>query len=136
MKKIVLILISLLLSSEIFATEYAIITSTKMPKLSPSQIKALFLKKRSFVDGMKIVPVNLSVRSSTRRSFEAHILNMHMARLKSYWAKQHYLGVRPPITLKSQESVKRFVQKVKGSIAYIELTADTKNIIILYKWSE
>lgn len=131
----VLILFYLMLSP-LFAQEYAIVASQKFENISEGKIKAVFMKKTLFLGDTKVIPVNLSVRDTIRSSFDKHILNMSFNRLKTYWSKQHYLGHRPPITMKSQESVKAFVKRVKNAIGYIEFSNVDKDLIILYKWSD
>jgi len=119
-----------------FASEYAIISNKKMKTLSKTQIKAIFLKKITIIDDLKIIPINLDARDSLRLKFEKKILNMNFNRLKSYWTKQHYLGHRPPISMKSQDSIKAFVKKVDGAIGYIEIKNLDDNLKIIYRWRD
>lgn len=129
--------ISLLLCSSFsLADEYAVIANTKIKDLSSTQIKAIFLKKISVIGDIKIVPLNLEARNPLRESFENDVLNMSFERLKSYWTKQHYLGKRPPISMRSQESVKTFVKKVDGAIGYIDAKLIDDSVKVLYRWSE
>lgn len=94
------------------------------------------MKKTLFIGDKKVVPVNLSPRDTVRTSFEKNLLLMSFNRLKTYWTKQHYLGHRPPVTMKSQESVKKFIKRVENAIGYMELSKVDKDLIILYKWSD
>ena len=119
-----------------FSHEYVVIANKHMEDLSPSQIRAIYLKKLILIHDTKAVPINLDARDPLREKFEQHILEMNFDRLQSYWTKEHYLGHRPPISLKSQESVKAFVKKVDGSIGYIEMDNMDDNLKILYKWSD
>ena len=130
------ILILSVFSMHTAASEYVVVANQNMHKVSLGQIRALFLKKSSYVGDTKIVPLNLGSRNKIRESFEKKILHLHLSRLKSYWMKQHYLGHRPPISMKSQESIKAFIQKVDGAIGYIELKNVDKNTKILYRWSD
>ncbi len=130
------ILIYLISHSLLIANEYAIVANKSIHEASLGQIKALFLKKSSYIKNKKVVPVNLSSRNPIRIHFEKHILHMSFNRLKSYWTKQHYLGHRPPISMKSQKSIKTFIKKVDGSIGYMELKNVDDELSILYKWSE
>ena len=126
----------LIFSSLGLADEYAIIANKKMSDLSLTQIKAIFLKKLLYIDDNVAVPVNLEAKDPLRDKFEADILNMSFAHLKIYWTDQHYLGHRPPITMKSEESVKAFVKKVDGSLGYIEAKYIDNDVKVLYKWSD
>ncbi len=115
---------------------YAIISNKNLGHLSLSQIKAVFLKKVSYIGDTKMIPLNLNSRSKIRKSFEKNVLKMNLSRLKSYWIRQHYLGHRPPITMKSEESVKSFVKKIDGAIAYINVKNIDSEVHILYEWSD
>jgi ABC-type phosphate transport system substrate-binding protein len=118
------------------ATQYALVASKDMQNISLGQVKALYLKKTLYIGDKKIIPLNLQAKDKIRKSFERNVLHMNFNRLKSYWSKQHYLGHRPPITMKSQNSIKAFVKKIDGAIGYIELSNLDDNLKILYKWSE
>jgi ABC-type phosphate transport system substrate-binding protein len=131
-----ILLIFVFLGVLLSAKNYAIISNGSIKQITLTQIQALYLKKMKYIQNYKAVPVNLSSRDAIRRSFEKNILNMSLSRLKIYWSREHYKGHRPPVTFKSQESVKAFVKKVNGSIAYIELKNIDKDLSILYTWSD
>jgi len=133
MKKIVAVLF---LALFVEASEYVIVSNKNMKNLSQTEVKAIFLKKISFIDDTKVVPISLSPRDPVRAIFESKVLKMSFVRLKSYWAKQHYLGRRPPISMKSQESVKAFIKKVDGAIGYIDIKEFDDSLKIIYKWSD
>lgn len=137
MNNIVRMFVLLLLTSAIaLAGEYAVIANKNMKSLSPNQVKAIFLKKLVLVDDTKVVAVNLAARDALRVKFEKEFLHMSFSRLKAYWTKQHYLGHRPPITLKSVESVKAFVKKVDGAIGYVDVNSLEDDLKVIYRWSE
>ena len=125
-----------MLSTTIFANEYVIISNKSMNTLSIAQIKAIFLKKITFIDDTKVVPISLGTRNPLRVKFEKKVLKMSFVRLKSYWTKQHYLGKRPPISMKSQESIKAFVKKVDGAIGYIDSNSLDDSIKEIYRWRD
>jgi ABC-type phosphate transport system substrate-binding protein len=137
MKKIVKIfIVALFLSTISLADEYVVISNKNMKDLSESEIKAIFLKKLTFANDTKVVPINLKARDPLRLKFEKKVLHMSFQRLKSYWTKQHYLGHRPPVSMKSQESIKAFVKKVKGSIGYIKANRVDNSVKVMYRWSD
>jgi len=118
------------------ANEYVVIANKNMKNLSPTQIRAIYLKKLSYVNNLKLLPINLNPQSSIREAFKKNILQMSLRKLNKYWIKQHYLGHRPPLSMKSQKSVKAFVKKIDGAIGYIESINVDKDVKILYKWSD
>jgi len=132
MKTFILLLFTLILS----ANHYVAVSNKSIKRISVEKLKALYLKKSFYVHDLKIVPVNLAPKSSARTSFEVNILKMNFSRLKTYWMKQHYLGHRPPISLKSQKSVISFVKKVDGAIGYIEQKNIDDDLAILYEWED
>lgn len=137
MKKVIIIFLStIMLSTLSFAEEYAVIANKKIKDLSTAQIKAIFLKKITVIENINAVPVNLGARDPIREKFENEIVGMNFERLKSYWAKQHYLGKRPPVGMQSEESVKAFVKNVEGAIGYINANNLDNEIKVLYRWSE
>ncbi|MFT5662584.1 MAG: ABC-type phosphate transport system substrate-binding protein [Sulfurimonas sp.] len=130
------IICSIFFSTILSASEYFVVSNTHMKNLSKEQIKAIFLRKTTIVDNKKIIPINLAPRNEIRLKFESHVLNMSFNRLKAFWTKQHYLGHRPPLTMKSQDSIKAFIKKVDGSIGYIESSALDKDLKVIYRWEE
>ncbi|MFK5938460.1 MAG: hypothetical protein QM497_08705 [Sulfurimonas sp.] len=118
------------------ADEYALISNKDITHLSKNQIKAIYLKKLTMINGQTIIPINLDARDPLREKFNQNLLHMSFERLKSYWTQEHYLGRRPPLSLKSQKSVKKFIKNVDGSIGYINMKNIDKNVTILYKWKD
>ena len=131
-----LFLLLVLLTCDLSAEHYAVIAHKNMSALTPSQIRAIFLKKLTIIDNIPVVPVNLGVNHPLRAQFEKEILKMGFSRLKAYWSKQHYLGQRPPLNMKSQKSVKAFVKKVEGAITYVDAAHLDDNVTVLYRWSK
>ncbi len=125
-----------LLSNITLASEYVVISNKNMKNLTKTQIKAIFLKKLTIIDDKKVVPISLGTRDPLRVKFEKKILKMSFVRLKSYWTKQHYLGHRPPLSMKSQNSIKAFVKKVDGAIGYINASSLDNSVKVLYRWEE
>ncbi len=119
-----------------FADTYAVIVNKNMKNINKVQIKAVFLKKLTHINGVKMIPVNLNARDPLRRKFEKEILHMSFTRLKAYWIKQHYLGNRPPLSMKSEDSVKEFVKKIDGAIGYIHLEKVDNSVKVIYQWSD
>ena len=124
------------LSLLLYANEYAIVTKSELGSVTKTQIKAIYLKKLHYLKGKKVLPINLEADNPIRKSFNEHILHMSYNRLKIYWMKQHYLGHRPPLSLHSQKSVKAFLDKVEGTIGYIEMKNVENSMHILLKWSD
>jgi len=125
-----------LLLSNTLANEYVVVSNKNMKKISKTQLKAIFLKKITIIDDKKIIPINLQPKDTLRVDFEKKVLAMSFGRLKSYWIRQHYLGRRPPLSMKSQESIKVFIKRVDGAIGYIERKNLDKDLKVIYQWEE
>lgn len=130
------LLFNLLAISLCYGNEYAVIANKKIGKLQRAQIKAIFLKKLEVVHDIRMVPINLEPRSSLRTHFDENFLNMSFERLKKYWIKQHYLGHRPPLDMKSEESAILLVKKLDGGITYIESKYIDDDVNVLFKWND
>ena len=126
----------LLLVTDLSAKEYAVVASFTTPPLTQNQVRALFLKKSEYLGDTKIVPLNLALGNPIRSSFEKKVLHMNRSHLKSYWTRQHYLGHRPPISMKSQKSMQVFIKNVHGAIGYVSFENIVKGLHILYRWSD
>lgn len=137
MRHLGVLIISLSLSIlSVSAQEYVVVTQKKMSALNRFQVKAIFLKKMEYLDGVHLIAVNLSPDNKMRQSFEKHCLQMGRARLKQYWTKAHYLGHRPPLRKASIESVTVFLRRVEGSVSYLPIEAVDSSFSILYRWSD
>lgn len=136
MKKLYLFILLTLLYSDILADKYVVVANKKMKDISRSELKAIYLKKLSIIDDIKLIPVNLQARDALRFNFENVVLNMSFERLKSYWIAQHYLGHRPPLSMKSQESIIAFIKRVDGAIGYIEAKNLDEDLQVLYEWED
>jgi len=133
MKK--LLIISLLFGV-LSAAEYSIIVSKKISvtEISSQQIRDLYLMKRHSVGNQKLIPLNLLGQDASRIAFENEILKMNRDRLNTYWVKQHFQGITPPITQPSHESIKAFVQNVEGAIGYIPSSHVDSSVKVIYEF--
>jgi len=134
MKKLQALLFLSLLFSNLLADKYVVVSNQKMKALSKTQIRAIFLKKMQIVNDIKVVPLNTVPKDLLRVSFEKNVLKMSFESLKSYWTSQHYLGHRPPLSMKSQKSIIAFIKRVDGAIGYIEEKNLDQDLKVLYRW--
>jgi len=131
-----IVISTILISVNIYASKYAIVVNqkNKISKISKQQIKAIFLKKRHYIDDQKIIPVNISANSSVRLYFEKTILKMSRDDLNGFWTKQHFQGVTPPTTQSSGNSAKLFIKNVDGAIGYLPMNLIDKDIKVIYEF--
>lgn len=85
-------------------------------RISVSDLRALFLKKKSTVGGDRIVPINTKDNTAARKAFRMKVLGMSGPEEADYWEDQKIkAGVTEPASFSN--SVKA-VFKVKGGISY------------------
>jgi ABC-type phosphate transport system substrate-binding protein len=134
--KNIVLLFGIFISSILSAKDFVVITSsrTQINTLTPKIVKELFLKKKSFVSDQEIIPVNLPSNEKLRAIFEEKVLATDRTELSDYWIEQHYQGIAPPLTQKSQAGVKAFVKSVKGAIGYIEKSQMESGLRVLYEF--
>ena len=130
MKKV---LIALLFAS-LYPNEYVLVTNqtSKVKQLSLHEIQALYLAKKRG----SIVVINQCPSCVARGSFEKNILKQNRSRLNAYWIKQHYLGIRPPKVIQSEQGVKLFLKNFENSIGYIDKANIDNSLKVIYEWSE
>lgn len=133
MKKFILIF---LLFESFHASEFSVVVSKRvaLSEITSQQIRDVFLMKRHAIGNQKMIPVNLLGQDISRVTFENEILKMDRDRLNTYWVKQHFQGITPPITQPSHESIKAFVQNVEGAISYIPSTMVDSSVKVLYEF--
>jgi len=137
MKKLLIIaLLFLNVPTILLSSEYVVVSNKNIKNITKAQVKAIFLKKMIFIEDVNLVPVNLSPKNILRIKFEKTILKTNFRRLKAYWTKQHYLGHRPPISMKSQKSAIAFIKKVDGAIIYINAKYVDEDMKIIYRWKD
>jgi ABC-type phosphate transport system substrate-binding protein len=126
----------LLLLSLIGANEYIVVLSKKstITKLTKTQIRDIYLKKREFIESTKVVPINLLAHDTIRIAFEKRVLNIDREEINNYWIEQHYHGVRPPLTQKSTSSLKAFLLNVEGSIGYLKRAQKSDDMRVVYEF--
>ena len=134
---LVRILLQLILMQHIvFGFEYALITKKDSPidRLSPTEIKNIFIMKKHFFKTTKLVPVNMPSSAKIRNDFEKKVLHINRHKLNHYWIKQHFQGVRPPVVQSSTRATKLFIKNVMGAIGYIPISELDPDLKVLYEF--
>lgn len=83
-------------------------------------LRRIFLKQRRFwPDGNPIVPINQE-GGPGREAFDRLVLQTEPGQLGAYWDRRYFEGVFPPITLASDEAVRRYVASKPNAIGYVD----------------
>lgn len=132
--KIFILLFSISIS--LFSAEYSVVVNknSKILKLSKKQIKDIYLKKRHFIDDVKVVPINMSSSSQARKQFDSQVLKYNSEKLNRHWVKLHFQGVTPPIIQSSTKSMKLFVQNVDSTIGYLPSESVDSSLRVIYEF--
>lgn len=115
---------------------YAVVVarSSSIETMSPGKVRDIFLKRKSFEEGVRLVPVNLVGDESPRREFESLVLQMDRDAINRYWINNHFQGVSPPATQASLQSMKRFIENVEGAIGYLPIDMVDDSVKVIYEF--
>lgn len=118
------------------AADFAVVVArdSLITTMEPARIRDVFLKRRNFEGGVKLVPVNPLGEDEIRRLFEEQVLQMDRSDINRYWTTSHFQGIKPPTTQASLESVKRFVERVNGAIGYLPASMVDSTVKVLYEF--
>lgn len=111
-----------------------IVNPDRNVELSVEELARVFLKQRRHWGRRDpIVPVNRDAGSDARGLFTEQVFAGETRRLDTYWNRQYYKGVLPPLTLASDEAVRRFVALEPNAIGYIfERWLDASVRVVLF----
>ena len=104
----------------------------EVDSLSAPEIASIYLMKLTmWPDGTPVGPVTRETTSEARAKFTGQVLKQNNAALAAYWNEMHFKGHLPPLVQESDQSVLAFVQKVPGSIGYIQATSALANVKVV-----
>lgn len=134
--RIAVLLILLTLMPLAYTADYAVVVAnnSSITALEADNIRDIFLRKRNFEAGIRLVPVNLLGDEETRRDFEQKILRMDREEISQYWVNNHFQGISPPATQASLLSIKLFVERVGGAIGYLPIEMIDSQLKVLYEF--
>lgn len=132
--RILVVWLLLFTCGDLRAADFVVIAHPSVPAttLSPDDLFAIYLlKKATWQDGTRIVPVNREAGSNARTVFLARILRQPQSALNTYWDRMQFKGVTPPLIQESDQAVLSFVQKVPGAIGYVSASTELANVKVL-----
>jgi hypothetical protein len=93
---------------------------TDLTDVSVAELRKLFLRNTTGIDGHKMVPLNQPAKTEMRMQFDQLALGMSEAEVGRYWVDRRVRGESgPPTTLPSSQLVLRVVAKLPDSIGYM-----------------
>ena len=120
------------------AEELAVIVHGKRAdRPNAAEIGQIYLKQRRFwADGARIVPINRESGSPPRLVFDRRVLDASPEKLSVYWNRQYFQGVLPPVTLASDEAVKRFVASERRAIGYVDPRVVDDSVRVVFQLNQ
>jgi hypothetical protein len=97
-----------------------LIAHASVHRLDLPTVRRIYTGKTVEVDGVRVVPVNLSA-GPVRQRFLADFLDTEEDQYVGYWTVRRYVGKgTPPIELRQVSDVIEFVSRTPGAIGYLE----------------
>jgi len=125
-----------LLIFSLYSKELVVIGDKNFPRssLSRSEIRAIFLDKKRFIEKEKILVMNYKVNHPLRLCFEKNILKKTERSLERYWRKAYYQGKRPPKIVSSINMLFLYFDSVHPAIGYSDFNNTiNQDVVILYR---
>jgi len=130
------VLFSFLFGTVLMAQELVVVGDENFPEdnLTKEEIKSIFLDKKRFIDGEKVLAMNYRYKHPMRLCFERTILEKSERSLERYWRKAYYNGKRPPKVVTSVEMLFSYFENVHPTIGYVDANESLdKNLKVLYR---
>jgi ABC-type phosphate transport system substrate-binding protein len=104
-----------------------------IPSLTQAELARMFRKTQTeWPNGERCIPIDQMGGSDIRAEFGRIVLKETPDEWKRYWMRQTMTGnARPPIALDSSDTVKKYLQKLRGAVAYIYLSEVDDTVRIL-----
>ena len=94
--------------------------SSPLRSIPRAELERIYLRKERFwPDGNAIVALNLPSADPLRLAFSTEVLHSDPEQLATYWNREYFQGVRPPIVLQSTAAVRAYVAATPVAIGYI-----------------
>jgi ABC-type phosphate transport system substrate-binding protein len=103
------------------------------PSLSRTELARMFRKTQTeWPDGERCIPIDQMGGSEIRAEFGRIVLEESPDEWKRYWIQQTMTGnARPPIALENSDTVKKYIQKLRGAVGYIYLSEADDTVRVL-----
>jgi len=113
----------------------AIVTHLKndVESITRGELARIFFKRQTtWPEGARCIPIDQRGESTIRREFSELILERTVYEMKRYWMQETMTGnAKPPVSLESAATVKKYLQKIRGAVAYIYLDEVDDSVRVL-----
>ena len=99
------------------------------------ELRRIYLKQRRFwPDDTPIVAINREP-GAARAAFDRVVLGAELDHVSAYWNRRYFEGVFPPITLASDEAVRRYVASRPDAIGYVAASVVDASVRVVLRLS-
>jgi hypothetical protein len=99
--------------------------------LSTEDLALVYRRRKQFVGGQRVQPLNLPSAHPLRRFFSQQVLQRSPEELEDHWRDLYFNGIFPPFVLASEEAVLRFVATTPGAVGYVSACALDRRVTVL-----
>lgn len=115
----------------------AVVTHVKneIESISRSELARIFMKQQTtWPGGERCIPIDQRGESPIRQEFSRLVLQRSVYEMKRFWMQETMTGnAKPPIALESAATVRKYLEKLEGAVAYIyrdEVDASVKVLTV------
>lgn len=135
MVRYMLFMALLVLSPSLYAEIMVVVgTKSNLATLTKNQVKDIFLGRLiALPNGSTATPVDLPENNPLREEFYTKVTHQTAAQVKAHWAKLYFTGRgQPPKEAPSSNEIKRILNTIPASIAYIERAALDASVKVVF----
>ena len=122
------------------AADYVIIVNPKsaVDTLTREEVVNIFMgRSRKLPSGLRALPVDLALPVVAKDQFYASLVGKSAQEINSYWARLMFTGQgSPPRQADSEEEVLDIVASLKGGIGYVDRKSLTKQVKVVFEFSQ
>lgn len=139
MKKIFVVLITLMISLPLFAEDFAVVVNSAAG--GDNGKNAFLLNHESWGNGTAVEPYELDKAGGLKnvlitKAFAKSFLGMGMSDYKGHWANRKASGkTKKPTLVKDFNAMKRFVERKAGAIGYLPKAMVTGKMKVIANFS-
>ncbi len=142
MKRITLMILMFALAAPVFAAESGIVVivnpQSGVENLSKDEVIDIFLGRyRKLPGGRVALPIDVAESSSARARFYQMLVKKSSSEMSSYWARLVFSGqTSPPFQVPDAKTAIELVQSSPNAIAYVDRSALTADVKVVFELKE
>lgn len=99
-------------------------------KLTPDEIREVFLGEKQFAGSVKIIPVE---NTQAQAAFLSKVIKLEQDKYNTSWTKKSFRdGLTPPIAKSGDAAVYSFVKSTPGAVGYV--TTKPADVTLIEKY--